>query len=723
MKKRNLMVALAYTITSLSMGASYSASAISAEKTPMEIVSKRTEYDKYFDNGDGTITAIMNTAPLHYYEDGKWVEIDNTLEINADGDYVNKSNSMNVTIASTASPKSAESTDDEENMVQIEYNGYSISWDLINTQSNSNEASSKAKLVSVDDERKAKISLSNEKLSGKASECFDKLKSEVVYDSFMEDVDVSLALESSSVKETIILNDKESMPDSFTYFLDTDGLIAKLNEDNSIGLTNKSGKNIFTIPTMYMFDSAEDISEYNYDIETSLEAVDNGYLLTITPDKEWIASDERVYPIMIDPTVTTNIAASSLFVKQSTPNSIYDDGYLRIGGYADAGNLQEAIVYSPSLNSTDMMVIKDAKLHMTFDLNLFSGPAQPIEVYTINSVFYNPCWNTCGGDNVPITYITELNVPDSYSEVEFDITNAVQADVNYDRTNGSVGSFCYAYKLKAKNDASKLYLAISERSYYPGPYFEITYATNTAYTMEYSEEKYNNVNVSNGVIYNFQRRMNCYAYALQIYDRGSDNSTVHRLTPGEIGLRSNGSNYTITNLISGYNNCNSISAFMDFTERQMFYDSAKMHTNLTRINLEDDETFVLPGSYSGRIIAMTAGSKTNYSPSGIGVNTSQRDFHFYVRHGNGTCPTHRNGVCSMWSHKLSEGTVSNKVNGYILCDCNIATKGKSLSVNTSAYSVYNYSQPLRFYSLEQDTNVYDSWYYYTDDNTPLTIHN
>ncbi len=73
------------------------------EPEPVEILSMRSEYEKHYDNGDGTITAFIDTVPLHYNVDGEWIDIDNTLVLDDLGNYVNKSYSMNVTLASSAS--------------------------------------------------------------------------------------------------------------------------------------------------------------------------------------------------------------------------------------------------------------------------------------------------------------------------------------------------------------------------------------------------------------------------------------------------------------------------------------------------------------------------------------------------------------------------------------------------------------------------------------------
>lgn len=40
-------------------------SVFATEKEPVEIISLRSEYEKHFDNGYGTITAFISTEPLH----------------------------------------------------------------------------------------------------------------------------------------------------------------------------------------------------------------------------------------------------------------------------------------------------------------------------------------------------------------------------------------------------------------------------------------------------------------------------------------------------------------------------------------------------------------------------------------------------------------------------------------------------------------------------------
>ena len=152
---------------------------------------------------------------------------------------------------------------------------------------------------------------------------------------------------------------------------------------------------------------------------------------------------------------------------------------------------------------------------------------------------------------------------------------------------------------------------------------------------------------------------------------------------------------------------------MNFTEKQMMNDSNEMGNNLTKINLSNNKQFVLPKGFDEskqRIIAMNVGARY-YDFLNASTVYPRFDYHFYLRHGNGTCEIHNNGICSMWSHKLAESTISDSINGTKICDENIATLAPQL-INKSGYICTDYSEPLRFYTTEQDLNLYNSWYYY-----------
>lgn len=97
LKKRcSTLLVCAVTLASLAI-ANLPSLTVSAQE-PTEIVSKRTAYEKHYDNHDGTTTALIHSTPLHYLDDGEWRDINNTLMPGQDNNYVNTSNSMKVSL-------------------------------------------------------------------------------------------------------------------------------------------------------------------------------------------------------------------------------------------------------------------------------------------------------------------------------------------------------------------------------------------------------------------------------------------------------------------------------------------------------------------------------------------------------------------------------------------------------------------------------------------------
>lgn len=60
-----------------------------------------------------------------------------------------------------------------------------------------------------------------------------------------------------------------------------------------------------------MFDS-KTLPDDSYAIKTTLTKTTEGYVLTLTPDSAWMNDPTRVYPITIDPTVTTTKSAANI---------------------------------------------------------------------------------------------------------------------------------------------------------------------------------------------------------------------------------------------------------------------------------------------------------------------------------------------------------------------------------------------------------------------------
>ena len=86
-----------------------------------ELTDKRTQYTKEFLLSNGLHMATVYADPVHYEQDGKWAEIDNTLVAHSDGTLRNTAGAWNVSFPNQLS---------RSNSVTIEKDGYTLSFTM-----------------------------------------------------------------------------------------------------------------------------------------------------------------------------------------------------------------------------------------------------------------------------------------------------------------------------------------------------------------------------------------------------------------------------------------------------------------------------------------------------------------------------------------------------------------------------------------------------------------
>lgn len=699
-------------------------------KRPFEILSMRSQYEKHFDNCDGTQTAFIDTTPIHYNENGEWVEIDNTLIQNDDGSYTNAKNSMNVTLASRANVNTTSDIDnhkiDDCHLVSLDYMGYNVSWDIINPYANNVAKDSVCEVTSYcpieisEHNPQRYIEMDNEYLENNIEKSISSKNSSVWYRSLFDGCDINVEIKPTSIKENIVLSNREAANHKFTYYIETNGLIADLCDDNSIKFIDKEDNIIFFIPAPFMFES-EFNNVKSYDIDISLEKYENGYLMSYIPNKEWILSEERNFPVIIDPDVYVYDNIYTYTLSESDPTAYITSDNLKIGGDGRNHSRFKALISVPlpsselssdqiSIFSSDQISIIDARLCMYFSRCSDPDNQKDLRASALLSS-YMPWW--AGVSDNSLSQLNQFKMT-RLGVNRIDVTAIFNAWFNYVRSNSKVGVYPYGIIIDSPSNYCCVYEADSSSGTIP-PYYIITYKMNTNYTLTYSPSKYDDCND----ICNFSNRMNCYAYALQVYHQTyGQNFETHKLMPGEIGQSFN----TSTELRNYYNSITDVDDFIEFTHQQMIIDSKKMGTNLDEIEeLSNDEQFVLPTGYNEntqRIIAMNTGF--NYPSGG-------KDFHFYVRHGSGSCEQH-GGTCSIWSHKRGDYGISNTIPKIVnrqtqdipICDHNIAELAYNVDYPNGLYAGTFYNTHLRFYTLQQDTNVYNSWYEYNSTNDKVS---
>jgi RHS repeat-associated protein len=110
----------------------------------------------------------------------------------------------------------------------------------------------------------------------------------------------------NGVKEDIEIADA-SQPSSFDFELEaSNGLTPELAEDGSIEFRDENDQPVVVLPAPVISDSAPRATADPGAVRYSLSPQNEGHWrLTVEADREWLADTSRVWPVTIDPTVTT----------------------------------------------------------------------------------------------------------------------------------------------------------------------------------------------------------------------------------------------------------------------------------------------------------------------------------------------------------------------------------------------------------------------------------
>ena len=202
-----------------------------------EIAELRSEYSKTYEQSDGSRIAVMSAAPICFYDEEKeeWKEYDNRLNFNEETETFESEETgsdMQVLL-----PKKI----DEENNIEIEADGYTVSITPMEMKSlSSKKTNEKKKIKSVSEKSLKKYSLedyvSDSVLDGKVEYTQDEASK------------VEYIFSGSGLKENIILSEAPIKNQTYSFIIKADGLTAKLKKDNTIKLLDKEKKRSLLFP-------------------------------------------------------------------------------------------------------------------------------------------------------------------------------------------------------------------------------------------------------------------------------------------------------------------------------------------------------------------------------------------------------------------------------------------------------------------------------------------
>ena len=273
-----------------------------------EVVSRREENVKHFDLGHGRFQAVAYGNAVHRKdENGVWQDIDNRL-------YPAKDRADLYATADGRTTVSAYSHSSKA-LITLRENGYVIALAPVFTQTA--EKLKAASAVEIQNHKENKID-SDRTLSIKdAAEASNTTT--VRYADVFSSVDVEYLLSGNDIKENIIVNDAQNEY-TYSFALAVVNLTPELKPTGEIVLSDSStGTEEYWIPAPYMYDANGEVS---YDVSYELSGAKGAYILRVVAEKKWINSDDRAFPVVIDPTIKKTILYDT-YISSAAPTTNY----------------------------------------------------------------------------------------------------------------------------------------------------------------------------------------------------------------------------------------------------------------------------------------------------------------------------------------------------------------------------------------------------------------
>ncbi|WP_309065447.1 PA14 domain-containing protein [Microbacterium sp.] len=232
----------------------------------------RHEYRNEFVNAEGATVAQLSATPLNARDRrGGWAEINPDFHQSGEGWLVQ---------AHPLAPR-LEETDSSRRRVVVERNGHEVSLSLLGAGAGRMEAP----FWFWDD------------------------WSSMAFRDIADGEDVELELTKTAIKDSVILKKRPPKDrDTWTWKIDAGDLTPRLTDADVLEFVDAAGDLVMVSPTPVGWDSA--VSEHDGErdevvLDASLtKAADGSWRYSVTADSAWLQSDERVYPVTIDPSIT-----------------------------------------------------------------------------------------------------------------------------------------------------------------------------------------------------------------------------------------------------------------------------------------------------------------------------------------------------------------------------------------------------------------------------------
>ena len=414
-----------------------------------EDITKRGEYEKHFLCSDGTYRAVTYAEPVHYYDSstGTWQDNDVALTLNAASTrYEAQSGSFAVSFAksyaapnlSAAANGTTQSQATQTAQTVTMSNGiYPISWTTaVKPELSVAEGTAVQKsaalgaprplartpaasiLTSAEAEADAQQPFTGKLISDSGSFAAANRISVAEYGNIAQaagqstGVSLRYSISQHKIKEDIVISNKSAVTD-FVTTLDVGALTAVKQEDGSVLLVDEYGDTAYTVGVPFMYDADYNVS---YNVAVTVEQTGSVCRITYAPDREWLNAAGRVYPVVLDPTVTSSEYYANIvdtYVTQADSNNHSGEGNLVVG--IKNGKLNRAYLRINNLpNLPDEVLLMSANLTIKHGANTTSGRSMSLydvsNSWSVTTITYNnqPALNSfidsCGFNTTNVSF-------------------------------------------------------------------------------------------------------------------------------------------------------------------------------------------------------------------------------------------------------------------------------------------------------------------------------
>ena len=468
---------------------------------------------------------------VHYLDaDGVWQDVDQTLCFDAQtGVYTGGTADFRVSFASGAS-----ATD----MARMEHNGYTLTWGVQAEKGSRDDAevsvasAGMAQMLTPSASAHAQLAeraaityaSPSERLAERDdSYVLPHISAQIGYTDVFdgtENVSLRYTVYHNKIEEDIVIHERGDM-ESVSMHMNVGTLTPRVNADGSVDFTDADGEMQFRVGIPYMSDAANNVCN---DIRVSAEKTGDTCLITYTPDAAWFTSSDRVYPVLLDPSVSTNDYVTNIedtYVAEGSSANHSSEQYLSI---ANAAGSQKLIVLRinklPAVD--DALPIIDAKLTLTAQYAPFGEI--PMSAYYVDGVeeFGDYDFNLADAIRTDYTFVTHNYLFVNATRVSFNLTSNIYTmyeDERYDRSHNwdYWGDFVIGY-------------TSSETTWACNPFYSMestTVANRPVLTVKYGYAL--PAGILNGGVYSF-RNYESYSYMTVNGAEPANNSNVFQVS-------------------------------------------------------------------------------------------------------------------------------------------------------------------------------------------------